>query len=50
MLELRDYTEQAHREIYQLFAEEGYGVVSHLVMLRPSSVKEAKSRFNCIPL
>ena len=50
MLELGDYTEQAHREIGQLLAEEGYSVVFTFGDAAAFIAKEAKSRFNCIPL
>lgn len=42
MLELGDYTEQAHREIGQLLAEEGYSVVFTFGDAAAFIAKEAK--------
>lgn len=50
MLELGDFSEEAHREIGQLLAEEGYSVVFTLVMLLPllqGSEKAGLTAFRC---
>ena len=51
MLELvATFSEDAHREIGHLLAEEGYGVVFTFGDAAAFIAKESKSRFNHIPL